>query len=151
MGKIHSDDHTDQNSSEILDAILGPDEDLLDEEHCQQFLLALGIDPTTLLSELKGHLEEKARCYQSQSGSVPNSIVHALRVIRGRIQSSNPMNTDPNSHIELLLSGALIRGSPGTFARAFRKENDDQLSLEDQQLLDDLETELEREDEQSNV
>jgi hypothetical protein len=144
MGKTHSDDPLDQHTSEILDAILGPNEDFLDEEHCQEFLLALGIDPTTLLSEFKEHLEETARHHQSEGGAVPNSIVGALRVVRNRVKSSNPMNANPTAHIDLLLSGGLIHQSAGAFARAFRRESDDELCGEDQKLLDDLEAELER-------
>ena len=119
MGKTHSDDPLDQHTSEILDAILGPNEDFRDEEHCQEFLLAMGIDPTTLLSEFKEHLEETARKRQSESGGVPNSIVGALRVVRGRIQSSNSLKMDPNVHLNLLLSGGLGHQPTGTFTRAF--------------------------------
>jgi hypothetical protein len=142
MGKTHSDDPLHQHTSEIVDAILGPNEDFLDEEHCQEFLLALGIDPTTLLSEFKEHLEETARNHQSESGGVPNSIVGALRVVRGRIQSSNSLKMDPNAHINMLLSGGLNHQPAGTFARAFRRDGDDELCAEDQKLLDDLETGL---------
>lgn len=142
MGKTQSNDHLHQHTSEILDAILGPNEDFLDEEHCQEFLLALGIDPTTLLSEFKEHLEETARNHQSESGGVPNSIVGALRVVRGRIQSSNSLKMDPDAHINLLLSGGVGHRPTATFARAFRRDSDDELCAEDQKLLDDLEAEL---------
>jgi len=142
MGKTHGNDHLHQHTSEILDAILGPNEDFLDEDHCQEFLLALGIDPTTLLSEFKEHLEETARNHQFKSGGVPNSIVGALRVVRSRIQSSNSSKMDPNAHINLLLSGGLSHQPTGTFTRAFRRDSDDELCAEDQELLDDLEAEL---------
>lgn len=142
MDKMHGDDPVDQHTSEILDAILGPNDDFLDGEHCQEFLLALGIDPTTLLSEFKEHLEETARNHQSESGRVPNSIMGALRVVRGRIQSSNSLKMDPNAYINLLLGGGLGHQPTGTFARAFRRDSDDELCAEDQKLLDDLEAEL---------
>jgi hypothetical protein len=134
-------DPVSKQTQEIMDAILGPDEDLLEKQNSEEFLLALGIDPTTLLSEFKEHLEARARYYQSQTGAVPNSIVSALRTIRDRVKSSNPMNVDPDSHINLLLSGSLGRDAPGTFARAFRREGDDALCAEDQSLLDELEAE----------
>jgi hypothetical protein len=146
MGKTHSNDHLHQHTSEILDAILGPDEDFLDEDHCQEFLLALGIDPTTLLSEFKEHLEQRARDHHSRTGSVPNAIGGALRVIRGRLQSSDPMRVNPNSHIDLLLSGGLMQSSSSTFATAFRREGDDELSDADQKLLNDLQIELAADD-----
>src|SRR5258705_9947541 len=114
--------NANQHPEEIIDAILGPDEDFLEKENCEEFLLALGIDPTTLLSEFKEHLEERARHHQSESGGVPNSIVGALRVVRGRLQSSNPSKMDPNAHINLLLRGGLSQPT-GTFARAFRRDS----------------------------
>lgn len=135
-------DPLQKQTEEIMDAILGSDEDLLDQQNCEEFLLALGIDSTTLLSEFKEHLEDRARHHQSQTGAVPNSIVSALRTIRDRVKSSNPMNVDPDSHIDLLLSGSLGREVRGTFARAFRREGDDELCEEDQRLLDELEAEL---------
>jgi len=150
MDKSHGNDHVYKQTEEIMDAILGPDEDFLEEEHCEEFLLALGIDPTTLLAEFKEHLEERARHHQSESGAVPNSIGGALRVIRNRIRSSNPMNVDPTSHIDLLLGGGLVHGNTAsTFARAFRRESDDDLCDEDQMLLDELEAELGGDDKNS--
>lgn len=142
MDKDYGNDHFHEQTEEILDAILGPDEDLLESKNCEAFLLALGIDPTTLLSEFKESLEERARHHQSESGAVPNSIVGALRVVRDRLKLSNPMNANPTSHIDLLLSGGLIHQPAGTFARAFRRESDDELCAEDQKLLDNLEAEL---------
>jgi len=139
-------DQLPKPTEEIMDAILGPDEDLLERQNCEEFLLALGIDPATLLSEFKEHLETRAQRYQSQTGAVPDSIGSALRTIRNRVKSSNPMNVDPDSHIDLLLSGSLGREAPRTFARAFRRETDDELCAEDQSLLDELEAELEKED-----
>jgi len=140
MDKTRNDN---KDTQELLDAILGPDEDLLGNEHCEEFLLASGIDPTTLLSDFKEHLEEKARQYQSSTGSLPNSITGALRVIRERLKSSNLMTVDPTSHIDLLVSGGLVSGNQATsFARAFRRESDDELCDADQELLDDLEAEL---------
>ena len=141
MTKDHGNDHFQEQSEDILDAILGPDQDLLESENCEAFLLALGIDPTNLLSELKDCLEERARHHQSESGAVPNTIVGALRVVRERLKSSNPMNANPTSHIDLLLSGGLSHQHAG-IARAFRRESDDELCSEDQELLDDLEAEL---------
>jgi len=39
-----------------------------------------------------------------------------------------------------------MQGSASTFARAFRREGDDELCDEDQKLLDDLQIELEADD-----
>jgi hypothetical protein len=142
MDKNQDNDPLHEKTEQIIEAILGPDEDFLDKENCEEFLLALGIDHTTLLSELKEHLEDRARQHQSERGVVPSSIVAALRVVRNRIHSSNPVSLDPSSHINLLLSGALSHQPTRPFARAFRRESDDELCAEDQSLLDELEAEL---------
>jgi hypothetical protein len=144
----NADDPIQKQTEEIMDAILGPDADLLEKQNCEEFLLALGIDPRTLLSEFKEHLEARARHYQSQTGAVPNSIGSALRTIRDRVKSSNPMNVDPDSHIDLLLNRSIGPDAPGTFARAFRREGDDELCAEDLSLLDELEAELREEDQE---
>jgi hypothetical protein len=138
-----SNDDANEQLKRITDAVLGPDEDFLERENYDEFLLALGIDSATLLSEFKEHLENRARHYQSETMEVPNSIVGALRVLRERIQSSDPSRMDPNSYINALLSGGLGHERSVTFARAFRRESDDELCVEDQKLLDDLEAELE--------
>ncbi len=148
MDKTHGNHPNGQLEEEIVDGILGPDEDFLDSAHSEEFLLAFGIDPTALISGFKEHLEERARQHQSKDGTVPPSISDALRRIRERIKSSNPMNVDPGSHIELLLAGTLGGGgSSGSVARSFRREGDDKLCDEDEMLLDELEAELDHHDE----
>lgn len=148
MDKTHGNHPNGQLADEIVDGILGPDEDFLDSAHSEEFLLAFGIDPTTLLAELKEHLEERARQHHSEKGAVPPSISGALRRIRESIKSSNPMNVDPASHINLLLAGTLGGGkAAGPVARSLRKEGDDELCDEDERLLDELEAELDQADE----
>ena len=148
MDKERSNLHSkERHEDEVMEALLGPDDDFLDEAHSVEFLLAFGIDPATLVSEFKEHLEERARQYQTERGSVPDPISDALRGIREHIKSNDPMNVDPSSHIDLLLTGALLNAEPsGTFARAYRRDSDDELCEEDQAVLDGLEAELNKED-----
>ncbi|MEK6281725.1 MAG: hypothetical protein AABN95_15325 [Acidobacteriota bacterium] len=148
MDKPPENDPNRSTRQEIVEGILGPDEDFLETAHSEEFLLAFGIEPTTLLVELKEHLEGRARQHQSEQGAVPPSISGALRTIRQRVKSSNPMNIDPASHLDLLLAGALAGARPaGPIARSFRREGDDELCDEDEKLLDDLEAELDQPDE----
>lgn len=145
MDKAQSDSERKQpGTGKLVDALLDPDEDFLREECSEEFLLAFGIDPSMLMPEFKEHLEKRARQCQVERGSVPSSISGALRGIREYIKSSNPMNVDPDSHLDLLLGSMLPGGRlDGTVVHALRKEGDDPLCDEDQKLLDELQAELE--------
>jgi len=134
----------------LVEALIGPDEDFEDEECAEEYLTAFGIDPTTLVSEFKEHLQEKARQHQAESGSVPDSLSNVLRAVRDHIKSSDPMNVDPDEHIDKLLSGQLARGaSAGGYARALRQKEGEEMCEEDEELLDALEAELEGDDQKS--
>jgi len=148
MDKYHDRDPLFDAVNEIAEALLGPDDDFRDKQCCEEFLLASGIDPTTLLSEFKEHLQERARHFQSTIGSVPNSLASAIRVIRERLQSQNDMSVDPASHIDLIISGGgeVLGRHDLAFSPLFRRDTDDALCDEDQKLLDELEAELAKDD-----
>lgn len=136
--------------ADIVEAMFGPDEDFLEEGVADEFLLASGIDPTTLLQDFKAHLENRARQLQAKKGTVPDSISWGLRALRERIKSSDPMNVNPSDHIGSLLAGTLgSAASAGATARAYRRDTDEELSDKDKNLLDELEAELNEDDETS--
>jgi len=132
---------------ELVEALIGNDDDFEDEECSEEYLDAFGIDPNTLVLQFKEHLQERARRHQAENGSVPDSISDALRAIRDHLKSSDPMNVDPDDHIDKLLSGQLARGaSAGGYARSLRRKDGEEMSEEDEELLDALEAELEGDD-----
>ena len=131
----------------LVEALIGGDEDFKDEECSEEYLEAFGIDPDSLVAEFKEYLQEKARMHQAESGSVPDSINNALRAVRDHLKSSDPMNVDPDDHIDRLLSGQLTRrASTGLYARALRRKEGEEMSEEDEKILDALEAELEEDD-----
>ncbi|MDT5272786.1 MAG: hypothetical protein QOH49_4972 [Acidobacteriota bacterium] len=131
----------------LVEALIGSEEDFEDEECSEEYLEAFGINPDSLVSEFKEHLQEKARRHQAESGSVPDSISNALRAVRDHLKSSDPMNVDPDDHIDRLLSGQLARGmSADQYARALRRKEGEEMSEEDEKILDALEAELEEDD-----
>lgn len=135
------------DKEKLVEALIGSDDDFEDEECSEEYLEAFGIDPDSLVSEFKDYLQEKARRHQAEGGSVPDSISNALRAVRDHLKSSNPMNVDPDDHIDRLLSGQLAQGaSAGQYARALRRTEDEEMSEEDEQILDALEAELEEGD-----
>ena len=147
MDKYRDSNSLFDRTSQIAEAVLGPDDDFLDKQCCDQFLLASGIDPTTLLSEFKEHLQERARHFQSSTGSVPNILASAIRVIRERLKSQNDMFVEPASRIDLIVSGGEVLGRPDlAFSPLFRRGADDALCDEDQKLIDELEAELAKDD-----
>jgi hypothetical protein len=131
----------------LVEALIGAGEDFEDEECSEEYLEAFGIDPSMLVSEFKEYLQEKARRHQAEDGSVPDSINNALRAVRDHLRSSDPMNVDPDDHIDKLLSGLLAKGaSAGGYARALRRKEGEEMCEEDEELLDSLEAELEDDD-----
>jgi len=148
------DDRSRQEPTEkekLVEALIGSDEDFKDEECSEEYLEAFGIDPSTLVSEFKEYLQDRARRHQAENGSVPDSITNALRAVRDHLKSTDPMNVDPDDHIDKFLSGQLARGaSAGGYARAYRRKEGDEACEEDEDLLDSLEAELEEGDQKSS-
>lgn len=149
MKKTDSDHQPEGAEKEkLVEALVGPDEDFEDEECAEEYLTAFGIDPDTLVSEFKERLQERARQHQAESGSVPDALTNAMRAVRDQVKSSDPMNVDPDEHIDKLLAGELAKGaSAGRFARSFRRKNGDEMCAEDDKIIDALEAELEEGDE----
>jgi hypothetical protein len=147
MDKYHGSDPLFEVTNQIAEAVLGPDDDFLDRQCCEEFLLASGIDSATLVSDFREHLQERARHFQSSNGSVPNRLASAIRVIRERLKSLNDMSVDPASHIDLVINGGQLTGRYNqVFAPLFRRDTDAELCDEDQKLLDELEAELAEDD-----
>ena len=131
----------------LIEALLGSDDDLEAEECSEEYLSAFGIDPSTLVSEFKEHLQEKAREQQAERGSVSDSITSALRSLRAHMKASDPMNVEPDSYIDQLLGGTLpVNLSNSRVAYAFRNQTDEEMPDGDKEILDGLKAELERGD-----
>ena len=147
--KKKSNDHEPEKTEKekLVEALTGPDDDFEDEGCSEEYLTACGIDPSTLVSEFKEHLQEKARQQQAEKGIVSSSISGALRSIRDYVKSSDPMNVDPEAHIDNLLGGLLAGGAQGTgVAYAFRGQTDEEMTDEDEEILDTLKAELDEGD-----
>lgn len=130
----------------LVEALIGADEDFEDAECAEEYLNAFGIDPDALVSDFKEYLQEKARRHHAESGRVPDSISDALRAVRDHVRASDPMNVDPDDHIDKLLSGQLARGASAGYARAYRRKEGEEACDEDEEILDSLEAELEGDD-----
>jgi len=148
MKKKNDDSQSEKSEREkILESLLGSEDDFGDEECSEQYLIAAGIDPFTLATEFKEHLQEKARQQQAEEGLVSESVNSALKSLRTHIKSSDPMNVEPGVHINQLLGGLLAESSSTAgFAYAFHNRTDEEMPDEDQQTLDALEAELNGDD-----
>lgn len=131
----------------LIEGLVGSDEDFEDQDDVDEYLHASGIDPSTLVSEFKERLQERARQHQAERGSVPDSINNALRAVRNHLKSSDPMNVDPEEHIDMLLAGQLGKGaSSGGYAQSFRRKAGEEMCDEDEDIIDELEAELGKDD-----
>jgi len=152
MKKKNDDSQSEKSEREkILESLLSSDDDFGDVGCAEQYLIAAGIDPSSLVSEFKEHLQEKARQQQAEDGSVSEPINSALKSLRAHIKSSDPMNVEPDVHIDQLLGGLLAGGSSAAgYAYAYRNQKDGEMSDDDNQILDSLEAEL-KDDEQNQT
>lgn len=144
MKKKNDDSQSEKSERQkILESLLGSDDDFGDEECSEQYLIAAGIDPSTLASEFKEHLQEKAHQQLAEEGLVSEPINSALRSLRTHIKSSDPMNVEPDVHIDQLLGGQLAGGSSAVgYAYAYRNQKDGEIPDDDNRILDSLEAEL---------
>jgi O-acetyl-ADP-ribose deacetylase (regulator of RNase III) len=72
----------------VLDALLGSDDDFLNEGDADEYLTAAGIDPSALVSEFKSRLEKEAGKLDEGDKIAARSINAALRSIESQTVSS---------------------------------------------------------------
>lgn len=129
---------------ETIDALFGPDEEM-DIETAEEILRICEVEPADLVSKLKSRLEETSRRLSSEGRTVPVPMQNAIKGLRETIRSSikpDPMNVDPITHINNLLSGAAT-GSSGEGTRlSFRnRKTGEPVSKRDKELLEELKAE----------
>src|SRR5947209_6520782 len=79
-----------EEKDKALEALLGSDEDFIDEKCADEYLTAAGIESSKLVSEFKSHLQKKARNLKEDDKGAAHSIATALR----NIEPSIPPETE---------------------------------------------------------
>jgi hypothetical protein len=127
----------------IREALYGGDEDFDDLGYAEEFLSAIGQDPTEVLYDFKAYLELAARLAQEQSGSIPRELSETLRTLRSQTVEFVSLNMKPDEWVAGMLAGSVAsRPTLQTTASLRRKEGQQQLSKQDKDILEGLANEL---------
>lgn len=132
---------------EILDALLGTDEERYDEAAADELLNAIGIDSSSLISGFDSYLQKEVRRLEREKKPVPQSLKDAMKSIRAEIKASDPMAVDPKDWIGDLLSGAPSGLGINQPTLSFRRREGEDITAEDVEILENFKSELELENE----
>jgi len=135
---------TKTEEDQLFDALLGPDEDL-DVESAREIVEAYGTNPSELVSKLKARLDEEARQFRLRGMSVPPLIQNTLQNLRTG-PAPDPVATDPVAWLDGLLGGTLQLAKEQVAYSLRPRKPGDQLSRNDQRILDTLNDEIEDEE-----
>lgn len=130
---------------EMLDAILGPDEEM-DDALADEILQTYEITEAELVEEFKTRLQADARRFFQETGKPSDNLTNALHSIRDYQQKAAPQMPEPKTLIGSLLNGILPPQTHSQTALSFRNRKDGELSDNDKKILDDKKAEVEGED-----
>jgi hypothetical protein len=130
---------------ELFDALIGPDEEI-DDETAKEVLKIYGVSSSDLVSKLKSRVEADVRKLRSESKSTPVPIQNALKNLQTATTphpKPDPMNVDPNTHINNLLGGKAkaVSGAAGRIGFRGRKAGE-RVSRKDKELIESLKAEV---------
>jgi hypothetical protein len=129
---------------QLLDSILGPDEEM-DDESADQILGSCGITGSELVNEFKLRLQSELRQHHQETDEVSQPLSWALRSIRKSQTRPEAEPDDPKSRITGILNGTVPSNNQSTILYAFHNLADGEVSGNDKQILDELRVELESE------
>jgi hypothetical protein len=143
MPKIKKTDLKVEKSKEdqMLDAILGPDEDLSDDL-AAEILAEYGIDEATLLDNFVNSVNKHLRSIPAD-GDESKKLGAMIRNISAYKRQRSGENVSPRDWIAGLMGG-LVSRQPKTLY-AFRKSREGDLSDTDKEILDEIKQELSNE------
>ena len=126
----------------MLDALLGADDDFYDVEAATEFLDAVGIDSSKLVSDFKSFLQTEVRHFEAERKPVPPALNDALQSLRAEIKASDPMTVDPQKWFGGLLGGMLPIPVHQAAPSLRRREGED-ITAEDIEILETFKDEIE--------
>lgn len=145
MSKFKKDPSTPKSEREhLLDAILGPDEEM-DDESADNILGSCRITGSDLVEEFKLRLQSELRRHYQETNEVSQPMSAALKSIRESQASPEIEVPDPKSRIADILHGTGPPTSQNTVLYAFHNLADGEVSESDKLILDELRAELENE------
>lgn len=125
---------------ELFDAIFGPDEEM-DEELAEEILATYGIAGSDLVEEFALRLQAELRKHYAETHKVSEPLSAALKSIREQQRAAEPVPVKPEPWIASVLGGTRqdAQCQPQV---SFHNLQKDAVSMNDKEILDELENEL---------
>lgn len=123
---------------EMIDAILGPDDEMTDKL-ASDILTLYGITENDLIDNLKASISKRLKHLPTDS-DVARRLGGMLRNMRDYQKEITGAKLSPSERISQLLGGLFT--PPVTASYSFRDRKEGELPDSDQEILDDLKNEL---------
>jgi hypothetical protein len=126
---------------ELLDAILGPDEEM-DDELANKILDHYNLTGAQLVEEFKLRLQAEAKSHFQETNEVSKPLEAALKSIREYQRAAEPEPVRAESWIDAFLRGSIASGAQQQPLYSFHRLREGSATANDQKILDELEAEL---------
>lgn len=128
---------------ELFDAILGPDEEM-DDEQADEILRSYNLTGSQLVEEFKLRLQAELKNHLQATNEVSKPL-EALKSIREQQRAAEPEPVEADSWIAGFLGGGISPSTQPQLLYSFHKQKEGAVSANDKKILDELETELGKE------
>jgi hypothetical protein len=125
----------------LLDAILGPDEEM-DDELADEILRDHDLTGSELVEEFKLRLQAEIKNHLQATNEISKPLEAALKSIREQQREAEPEPVEADSWITGFLVGSISASAQPQLLYSFHKQTEGTVSANDKKILDELETEL---------
>lgn len=126
---------------ELLDAILGPDEEM-DDELADEILRSYNLTGSQLVEEFKLRLQTELKSHLQATNEISKPLEAALKSIRDQQHAAEPQPVRADSWIDSFLGGSIFAGDQPQLLYSFHRLRQGAATANDQKILDELEAEL---------
>ena len=126
---------------ELLDAILGPDEEM-DDTLADEILQSYNLTGSQLLEEFKLRLQTEIKSHLQATNEISKPLEAALKSIRDQQRAAEPQPVRADSWIDSFLGGSIFAGDQPQLLYSFHRLRQGTATANDKKILDELEAEL---------
>jgi len=126
---------------ELLDAILGPDEEM-DDELADKILGSYNLTGSQLVEEFKLRLQAEIKNHMQATNEISQPLEAALKSIRNQQHAAEPEPVRADSWIDAFLGGSIGSAAQPQLLYSFHRQRQAAVSANDKKILDELEAEL---------
>jgi hypothetical protein len=126
---------------ELLDAILGPDEEM-DDDLADEILRSYNLTGSQLVEEFKLRLQTEIKSHLQATNEISRPLEGALKSIRDQQRAAEPQPVRADSWIDSFLGGSVFAGNQPQLLYSFHRLRQGAATANDKKILDELEAEL---------